>query len=388
MQCSYFDAGLCRSCTLLDTPYAEQLTSKQARVEELLDAHSPEWLSPIASPEQGFRNKAKMVVGGTAAAPTLGILDGRGEGVDIRGCALHLAPIHDALPVLARFITLTGLQPYDVPSRRGDLKYVLVTANAEGELLVRFVVRSEDVVSRLRRHLAALQETLPNAVVVTANLLPEHKAVTEGEREIVLTSRDRLTMTLAGMRLELRPQSFFQTNTPVADQLYTQARTWVDELGPASVWDLYCGVGGFALACAAPGRAVLGVETSVDAVLSARATARREGLDDVRFEAGDATEAALQAQPGEHPDVVIVNPPRRGIGETLARWLDASGVQHVVYSSCNPVTLVRDLEWMPGFRMRRARALDMFPHTTHLEVVTLLERVDSPATDRPRVRMP
>ncbi|ARJ04350.1 23S rRNA (uracil(747)-C(5))-methyltransferase RlmC [Cnuibacter physcomitrellae] len=375
MQCSYFDAGLCRSCSLLETPYAQQLALKQARVEDMLSTHSPDWLPPIASPEQGFRNKAKMVVGGTTGAPTLGILDGRGRGVDIRGCALHVTPIHDALPALARFITVTGLHPYDVPSRRGDLKYVLVTANSDGELLVRFVVRSEDVVSRLRRHLPALQEALPNAVIVTANLLPEHKAVTEGEREIVLTSRDRLTMTLAGLRLELRPQSFFQTNTPVADQLYGQAREWVDELSPASVWDLYCGVGGFALACASPGRAVLGVETSVDAVLSARATARLGGLDDVRFEAGDATEAALRSQPDEHPDLVIVNPPRRGIGETLARWLDASAVEHVVYSSCNPVTLARDLEWMPGFRMRRARALDMFPHTAHLEVVTMLERV-------------
>ncbi|MFB2596224.1 23S rRNA (uracil(747)-C(5))-methyltransferase RlmC [Herbiconiux sp. P17] len=372
MQCSYFDAGLCRSCTQMGQPYAEQLAVKDARCRELLAGFGPiAWLPPVASAESGYRNKAKMVVGGTVDRPTLGILDGRGQGVDLQGCGILMPGILDALPTLAAFITRAGLTPYDVPNRRGEAKYVLVTEAPSGELMVRFVVRSDTSVERVRMHLAWLRAELPRVAVVSVNLLPEHKAVVEGDREIVLTGRETLTMQLGDVALHLRPQSFFQTNTAVAEQLYAQARHWVDEAAPASVWDLYCGVGGFALHVAAPGRRVVGVETSADAVASAQLSALEAGLADVTFAVGDAT--AFLGE-GVSPELVIVNPPRRGIGPGLAARLDASGARTVVYSSCNPVTLAKDLEAMPSFVVRRARVLDMFPQTTHLEVITLLER--------------
>jgi 23S rRNA (uracil747-C5)-methyltransferase len=177
--------------------------------------------------------------------------------------------------------------------------------------------------------------------------------------------------------LRLRPQSFFQTNTDVARALYAQVAAWVDESRPDSVWDLYCGVGGFALHCLAEGRAVTGVESSEQAVLSARATAAEmtsqgvAGAGEATFVAADATQWA-----GDRPapDVVIVNPPRRGIGLELAGWLEASGVRRIVYSSCNAVTLARDLQSMPSLVPVRGRLLDMFPHTEHFEAVVLLVR--------------
>jgi 23S rRNA (uracil747-C5)-methyltransferase len=175
--------------------------------------------------------------------------------------------------------------------------------------------------------------------------------------------------------MHLRPQSFFQTNTTVAAALYAQASAWIDEVDPASMWDLYCGVGGFALHAARPGRAVTGIETSAEAIRSAKQSAREAGLVDLRFAADDATEHALRSRPEQTPELVVVNPPRRGIGPALADWLEASDVQHVVYSSCNPVTLAKDLARMPSLRLRRARVLDMFPQTGHLEAVTLLTRV-------------
>ena len=132
------------------------------------------------------------------------------------------------------------------------------------------------------------------------------------------------------------------------------------------MWDLYCGVGGFALHCASPDRDVTGIEMSEEAIVSA-ATSRDElGLPGVRFAAGDATAFALAA--AAPPDMVIVNPPRRGIGHDLAAWLEESGVRHVVYSSCNAESLARDLAAMPSLRPTRARLLDMFPQTTHYEV--------------------
>lgn len=372
MHCSYYASELCGSCTRIETPYDEQVARKQARIAEALPAEADvAWLEPVRSPESGFRNKAKMVVGGTEVRPTLGILDGGRHGVDLRGCSLHEAPITAALPVLADFVGRAGLTPYDVNARRGELKHLLVTTNTAGELLVRFVLRSSEAVPRIRKHLGALGESLPGVVVVSVNLQPAHAAVLEGPEEIVLTDRAALPMPVAGVDLLLRPQSFFQTNTAVAAALYEQVRSWVAEIGPSSLWDLYCGVGGFALACTAPGRDVLGVETSVEAVASARLAAQAGGLA-ARFEAGDATAYAVAAT--SPPDLVILNPPRRGIGAELAGWLEHSGVPRVVYSSCNPESLARDLAAMPALRLRRGRLFDMFPQTDHAEVAVLLER--------------
>src|SRR5690606_20300596 len=133
-------------------------------------------------------------------------------------------------------------------------------------------------------------------------------------------------------------------------------------------------VGGFALHCAGPGRDVVGVEVSADAVRGAQEAAHEAGLTGVRFVAGDATAYALARAPHERPDVVVVNPPRRGIGAELADWLERSGVPHVVYSSCNVESLARDLRVMPSLAPVEGRLLDMFPQTTHYELMVRLER--------------
>ena len=373
MRCGYFDAGVCRSCTLLAQPYAEQVDAQTHHVRTVLgDPAGVTWLPTVVSAEAGFRNKAKMVVAGTVDAPTLGILDAHGRGVDLQGCPLYPAAVTAAFAPLAEFVTRARLVPYDVPTRAGELKHVLVTGSPDGELMVRFVLRSTEALTRIRKHLPWLQAALPHLVVASVNVQPAHAAVLEGDREIVLTERDTLTMSVNGLDLHLRPRSFFQTNTEVAAALYRQAVAWADESQVASAWDLYCGVGGFALHLARPGRDVVGVETSAEAVASAELTARDAGLGGTRFVAGDATAFALGA--GTVPDLVVVNPPRRGLGEDLSRWLEASGVPRVLYSSCHAGSLARDLAHMPSLRLVRAQVLDMFPHTRHHEVLTLLER--------------
>jgi 23S rRNA (uracil747-C5)-methyltransferase len=387
-------------------PYSEQLGAKAARARELLAPFGPrgaatQWLPPIASAENGFRAKAKMVVGGTVDAPTLGILDGAGRGVDLRHCGIIAPGILAAFPTLIAAITRVRLTPYDVPTRTGELKHLIVTEAASGDLMVRFVVRgSEAAVASIRNLVPWLQDALPRIVVVTANIHPEHKAVLEGEVEHVLTAESTLRMRVGDIDLHVLPRSFVQTNTPVAGALYRQARDWVDELDPASVWDLYCGVGGFALHVAGVGggrgvawvgevagvgwtaqvvRSVVGVEASADAVASAElardaqySTPSDRGR--IRFITADATAFAVAAAPAVVPELVIVNPPRRGLGTQLANWLQRSGPQHVIYSSCNVESLARDLAAMPAYRVERARVLDMFPQSTHCEVITLLAR--------------
>ncbi|WP_087011593.1 methyltransferase domain-containing protein [Leucobacter sp. 7(1)] len=396
-RCDYFEAGRCRSCALIETPIAEQLAAKDARCRALLpEVPAAVWLPIVSGGERDFRNKAKLVVGGSAGAVTLGILGPGGIGIDLRDCLIQEPAIRAAIPRIAAFLDDTGLAPYDVPRRRGELKYALVTAAPSGALMLRFVVRSEHALGTLRRALPELRAAVPEATVLSVNLLPEHVALLEGEREELLLGSS-LTMELggggsragepradgSGVALHLRPQSFFQTNTTVARELYAQAADWVARVDPASIWDLYCGVGGFALACAprvgeagasgSDARRVLGVELSAEAVRSAERSAQDAGIE-ARFIAQDATAFALGAAPADVPELVIVNPPRRGIGAELAAWLDGCGADRVIYSSCNPESLARDLAAMPGLVVREARVFDMFPHTNHLEVMVLLER--------------
>ena len=370
MDCQHYDAFRCRSCTLLEVPRTRQLSDKEAHARSLVEC--PVWLPTVAGVESGFRNKAKMAIGGTVDAPTLGILDRDLVGIDLRDCGLHSPGLTSALGHIADWIRDAGLTPYDVGTRSGELKHVLLTESPDGELMLRLVARSTALESRIRSRLPALVAAVPTLRVVTINVQPEHKAVLEGDREIVLTETSVLPMRLAtGVTLRLGPKAFFQTNTFVAEALYAQARAWVEALAPHSVWDLYCGVGGFALHLAGPGREVVGVEVSADAIAAATDTAAdlRVAAD---FIAADATAYALGSD--TVPDLVVVNPPRRGIGADLAGWLETSGVRHVVYSSCNAESLARDLALMPSLRPVEARVLDMFPHTTHYEVLVLLTR--------------
>ncbi|WP_392542132.1 methyltransferase domain-containing protein [Oryzobacter telluris] len=375
MQCDYFDAGRCRSCTLMGTPYRDQAADKAMRAAASLAEVAPHlrWLEPFTGAEQAFRNKAKLVVAGRAGAPTFGILDAAGRGVDLRRCGLYEPGLAATFDPLHRFVSDLGLEPYDVPGRRGELKHVIVTHSPDGEHLVRFVVRTHESVELLRAALPDLTAALPSARVVTANVLPEHKAVLEGDTEVVLTREALLPLRLPDVTLMLGPRSFLQTNTRVAVALYAQARAWVEDRSPATVWDLYCGVGGFALHLARPGRRVVGVETSAEAVAAATAGAIASGTGspEVEFAVGDAT---THRPDGPGPDLVVVNPPRRGIGPELAAWLEVSSASHLVYSSCHLGSLERDLTALPSWRAVEARPFDMFPQTTHLETAVLLER--------------
>ena len=407
LECGYFERGQCRSCALIETPYGQQITDKESWCREILTEPAPRvWLPTFAGGVRDFRNRAKLAVGGSAGHVTLGILDQEFHGVDLRDCGIQTPAIRAVIPVLADFLDGTGLEPYDVSARRGELKFVHVTAAPSGELMIRFVVRTQHGLDVLRSRKESFFELVPDASVVSVNLLPEHKAVLEGSREEMLRG-ESLRMNLDRVDLHLRPQSFFQTNTAVAVGLYNQVSEWVETIGASDLWDLYCGVGGFALHCAGPSCRVTGVEVSEQAIESAKVSAAELGIE-ARFLAGDATEfaesnlagtsaatdsvdvagsvaaagtgdpagATEPADPAgvERPDCVIVNPPRRGIGARLSAALENSGVEHIVYSSCNPVSLAKDLARMPAYEVAQARIFDMFPHTKHLEVAVLLQR--------------
>jgi 23S rRNA (uracil747-C5)-methyltransferase len=374
LDCGYWRAGRCRSCTLIETPYQRQLAEKDGAARERLAAVVPgtAWQPARASAPAHFRNKAKLVAGGRPGAVHLGILDGNRRGVDLRDCPLHESGLRETIHAVAGVVDDLRLVPYDVPERRGELKYVLLTHSPDGETMLRLVLRTRHHLERITDRLDAIRERVPSVRVVSVNLHPEHKAVLEGTEEIVLTDDDTLPMRVNDVILHLGVRSFFQTNTEVAAALYRDARRWVDGLDRSgdpitSIADLYCGVGGFAHHLSTPGRRVTGIEISDEAVRAARLTRTAPPPE---FRAGDAT-AYLRDHPAPH--LVVVNPPRRGV-TGLAADLERSEVRHVLYSSCNPDSLAADLAAMPSLRAVRARVFDMFPQTSHSEVLVLLSR--------------
>lgn len=356
-------------------PYAEQLRAKQTDCEAALAAWPGlAWDAPVPSPEAGFRNKAKMVVSGDVAQPVLGILGAEGQGVDLRDCPLYPPAMQAAFDPIIELIRAARIEPYNVPARRGELKYILLTHSARhGEMMLRLVLRSPASLAAIRAHLPELLRRLPALKVVSANLQPVHMAIVEGDEEILLTGQDTLTMWLNELPLHLRPRSFFQTNSTVAARLYATARAWVADIAPSGMWDLFCGVGGFALHCAPVVHGeVTGIEVSPEAIESARLSAMELGLHNAAFRALRAADFALGQS--STPELVLVNPPRRGIGAELCAFLDASRARWLIYSSCNPASLAQDLARLSGFTPVRAQLFDLFPHTAHSEVLVLLGR--------------
>lgn len=374
MQCALYDAGRCRSCQWIEQPVARQLDAKMADLRTLLEGMPvAEWCAPVSGPEQGFRNKAKMVVSGSVEKPLLGMLHRDGTPEDLTDCPLYPASFYPVFAALKPFIARAGLTPYNVARKRGELKYLLLTESQhDGGMMLRFVLRSDAKLAQLRAALPDLQAQLPQLKVITANIQPVHMAIMEGEQEIYLTGQQALAENFNAVPLWIRPQSFFQTNPQVASHLYATARDWVRALPVTHMWDLFCGVGGFGLHCATPQMKLTGIEIAPEAIACARESAQMLGLQNIQFQALDSTRFAT-AQ-GEVPELVLVNPPRRGIGKPLCDYLSRMAPQFIIYSSCNAQSMAKDLRELPGYRISRVQLFDMFPHTAHYEVLTLLVR--------------
>ena len=374
MQCALFNADRCRSCQWIEQPISEQLAAKMADLHTLLaDFSVAEWCAPVSGPEQGFRNKAKMVVSGSVEKPLLGMLHRDGTPEDLTDCPLYPETFAPVFAALKPFIARAGLTPYNVARKRGELKYVLLTeSQKEGGMMLRFVLRSQSKLEQLRAALPWLQAQLPQLKVITANIQPVHMAIMEGEQEIFFTEQQALAETFNGVPLWIRPQSFFQTNPTVASSLYATARDWVRALPVKHMWDLFCGVGGFGLHCATPEMTLTGIEIAPEAIACAKQSAAELGLEKLHVQALDSTQFAT-AQ-GEVPQLVLVNPPRRGIGKALCDYLSEMAPEFIVYSSCNAQSMAKDFTHLAGYQVAKVQLFDMFPHTAHYEVLTLLVR--------------
>jgi 23S rRNA (uracil747-C5)-methyltransferase len=331
---------------------------------------------PLVEPKEpwGSRNKTKVSVTGTLTHPIIGIVTPSLRGVDLERCPLPPVEVHHVLATLKEIIPRFKLVPYDIEKRMGELKGAVVIINhLRSEGVLRFVVRSTESIPRIRKAAGEIRAAHPWIKVISVNLQPLPAAIPEGPDEVVLTEDRFIQETYNGIELYFAPQSFMQVTHETAEALYGTFAGWVREVRPRDVLDLFCGVGGFALHAARHVASVEGVELSAMAIESARRAAEAAGFGHASFHAGDA-DLFIKTK-CRAPELVVTNPPRRGLSAQLVDALLSLKPAYICYSSCNPETFVRDATLLrTDYDLTRLAPFDMFPLTEHVEVLGFFER--------------
>ena len=374
--CSYFNEGICSSCTKIQTPYQDQISDKLGLLKNLLAPFAPfDLRPPVLSPPLAFRNKAKFSVTGQLDAPIIGLTgeDDLDQGREILNCPLHHPSINNLARGLTDFIRVARMTPYHIKSRTGELKGLIIYHSSEtNESYLRFILRSKESLDRIKKNLPQLQERFSNLTCVSANIQPIPHAVLEGDEEIFFTPNNSIHHKIGEISMNLHPQGFVQTNQGVAVSLYSTAAQWAEELHPQSFIELFSGQGAFSFYVQKFVKSALGIEINQEAVARANETARQLKLDHLQFLAADAAKVedfVLE----RNADLMLVNPPRRGLGESI-NLLQKINSNYLIYSSCNVETLAADLEKLKHkFKIKRVQLFDMFPHTEHFETLVLLE---------------
>jgi 23S rRNA (uracil747-C5)-methyltransferase len=376
--CHYFSGGRCRSCPLLQTPPGSRLTTKLALLTSTLvqfDLHPKVLRDAVAPPSPWHtRHKVKMSISGPLEKPVVGITRQDRSSEELIGCELSTEPIQKLLRHLPRFISTHSLTPYDIASGTGELKFVIVmTTKDHNQGIVRFVLRSTELVPLVRAAAHGLQAESPWIKVISCNIQPIPAAILEGPEEIPITKDTLIRDEFDTLPLYFAPQSFMQVTPSIAQQLYTRASQIVAAESPDTLLDLFCGVGGFTLSAAAHCGEAIGVEISQQAISCAQRSAQELGFQHVRFQAA-GVEDFLQNQAPVHPDIVIVNPPRRGLSKEVVSYLMQTKPRTILYSSCNPETFARDAQALSSrYSLEELTPFDMFPMTNHWEVLGLFK---------------
>ncbi len=365
--------GRCGGCPLGMLDYDVQLTTKHDRVAALLaEVPGAPPLAGIVRSQRpvGYRAQAKLVYGfpRAGAAPCLGAYAPRShQVVDLAGCRVVEPVLEEVRRAVLAELTKRTIAPYDERAHTGTLAYVVLRANAAGEVLGTFVGPDLDALAPL----ASVLDAHPALVGVAANLRPPGNAIF-GRATRTLAGRSEIVERIGGIELRLSPTAFFQVNRDIATAMYREIADLVARDAAGLVVDAYAGVGGIALTLSRAGADVLGIEVNADAVREATSAARTLGLS-TRFLVADAA-AGLREVPSV--DALVVNPPRRGLDRSMLDVIADKRPRRLAYVSCDPGTLMRDLRILveQGLRITHVRAFDMHPQTAHVETLAVLER--------------
>lgn len=377
--CSYFNQGICSSCTRIESDYLSQIEKKQAKLTSLLAPLGTYLeLPPVHSAITGFRNKAKFVVTGSLEDPIIG-LTGEEDldlGRSIPECPLHHPEINRLVKLLPEFIRLSKLQPYLIKEKKGELKgLIMYHSEVSQETYLRLILRSKESLDRIKKHAHYLQAQFPGLKCLSANIQPIPHAILEGEEEVFITDLNSINHQIGPVAMSLHPQGFVQTNQAMATKLYSTAAEWITEFHPKKFMELFSGQGAFSFFIQSGVEAAVGVEINPEAVKRANATAIKNGWKHLSFVAADAGKV-MELVSNNQPEVLLVNPPRRGLAQAVEIFKKVP-CQYFIYSSCNAETLASDLiQLKDQYQVMRVQLFDMFPHTDHFETLVLLKAKD------------
>lgn len=376
-------AGKCGGCCWQHLSYEEELRAKRRKVEDALRRLGG--IDAPSVPIEGapsivhYRNKAQFPVGLSKAGEIVtGFYRTRSHDIiPVENCPIQSDAANRLAGVVREWMQEHGVLPYDAAEKKGVVRHVYVrTGEASGEAHLCIVAArsklpaQEDLLRRAR-------EACPSLTGVVLNVNKRADNVILGDRTLTLWGEPELEDRLCGNVFRLSPHAFYQVNHAQTERLYACAAAYAGLTGAETVLDLYCGAGTITLALAAQAKRAIGVEIVPEAVENAKQNAARNGIANAEFFCADAGQAAMRlAYQGERPDVVAVDPPRKGLEEDAAGAIVQLSPARVVYVSCDPATLARDVKRFAssGYRLEKARAFDLFPRTRHVETVALLVR--------------
>ena len=380
-------AGPCGGCSLRHLDYAAELRAKQENVVDAfrrIGGLDVPVLDALPSPEvDRYRNKVQFPVGRDKnGAPCIGFYAGRTHRiVPCPDCKLQPGILNDIGNALCSFFGAHGIQPYDEASGMGLVRHIFLRRGAHSGQIMVCIVCTRAKLPHGAELVEQLTAQFPDIATVLVNVNPRNTNVILGTETHTLCGPGFIEDTLCGVPVRLGPLSFYQVNTLAAERLYGIAAEYAQLQPDDLLLDLYCGMGTIGLSMVDRCRSLIGVEIVPEAIDSAKANAARMGeavAARSRFFCADAGKAASQlAAEGLHPDVIVLDPPRKGCDEATLSAVVAMSPRRIVYVSCNPSTAARDAKWLEtqGYRTEKVQPVDLFPRTKHVEAVLLLTKL-------------
>ncbi len=370
-------AKKCSGCQLQNMDYEEQLSFKQAKLVKLLGRYG--YVEDIIGMENPlhYRNKVQAAFGFRRGRIISGVYQSATGGiVPVDNCLLENEKADAVVVTIRKLCESFKIHAYDNRTGRGFLRHVLIRTAKSGDIMVVLVTAKGEFKSKTS-FVNALIKRHPEIKTVVRNINNTDKGLMLGDQSEVYYGDGYITDTVCELHFRISPKSFFQVNRVQTEVLYNKAVEFAGLRGKERVLDAYCGTGTIGLIMARHAKEVFGVEANRDAVRDAVANAERNGITNIRFFAADAGHFMDGiAADGETMDVVITDPPRAGCSPKFLKSLIALGPKRIVYVSCNPETLARDLYTLKngGYAIKKIQPVDMFPYTAHVETVCLLTK--------------
>lgn len=373
----------CGGCQLQHLSYSAELKAKQQQVRDALTriGHLPEMIVlPVigAVDPWHYRNKMQVPVAQAKNGVAIGCFaQFTHKVINVKACAIQKEANNDIAEIVRSWMHQYKIPAYDEDRRAGIVRHIMGRVGVQtGELMVCLVTAVEQV-PHSKELVKLLQDGLPGLTSVVQNINTRHTNVILGPQTRLLFGRSTIKDNIGPLQFNISAQSFFQVNSDQAHRLYEQALEFAALTGKETVADVYCGTGTITLFLARKAKFVYGIEIVPSAIKDAHKNAALNKISNVDFILGDAAyELPALIKGGVHPDVIVLDPPRAGCEEKVLAAMAQVKPQRIVYVSCNPATLARDLAYLTahGFKAVKAQPVDMFSRTHHVETVALLER--------------